>query len=376
MKVLPGAWVAISMLAITGVLNAAADELGLVAHWPLDEGAGTVARDTSGNGNGNDGKVLGAQWVKVPGGHGLEFDGLNSYVDCGKPQVALAVYPRPGNAQETFLLDQVRFLIDDCGLDGFYIDEFSQAWGGSIRDYGGWDGTSVDIDPATGKIAGKWIDCSLTGISSRVKILNAGLARGKNVNCNTWSTSAAEQALPAQRFWEMQQYANPSGFVPGKKPPFVYEMSEGLLGSPIGLGAIESKDKPLGEGLMLSLIFYLRHGLLYYHYSYPELPENGPGNGEYGPINHSFPFTPVALHEGWMEGKERTITCLSGVYLWNRKTRPVVRVFGLDGREQTGKAALKQTKKGWSVELKLADWAEICIISADGHAIAARVEHK
>ena len=32
----------------------------------------------------------------------------------------------------------------------------------------------VDIDPATGKIAGKWSDCSLTGISSRVKILNAG----------------------------------------------------------------------------------------------------------------------------------------------------------------------------------------------------------
>ena len=47
-----------------------------------------TVKDTSGSGS--DGVIHGAQWVKVPGGHALEFDGINSYVDCGdKPSLDL-----------------------------------------------------------------------------------------------------------------------------------------------------------------------------------------------------------------------------------------------------------------------------------------------
>src|SRR5205085_9271863 len=145
--------------------------------------------------------------------------------------------------------------------------------------------------------------------------------------------SSREQSLPALRFWEMQDYVRAGGLKAGVKPPLIGEMMEGLLGSPIGLGITprldparrpEPKDEwvtglgitpgadrsNLAEGLMLGLISYLRHGLLYYHYAYVEIPEKGPGSGEYGPINHMFPFTPVGLHEGWMEDRERTIACL------------------------------------------------------------------
>ncbi len=51
---------------------------GLVAEYPFFEGSGTVLHDTSGNGN--DGTIYGATWVKLPTGKWvLSFDGVD---DC------------------------------------------------------------------------------------------------------------------------------------------------------------------------------------------------------------------------------------------------------------------------------------------------------
>jgi len=62
-------------------LPAAAAEEGLVAHWDFNEGKGNVLQDRSGKEN--HGKIHGARWVKVGGGHALKFDGVDDYVDCG-----------------------------------------------------------------------------------------------------------------------------------------------------------------------------------------------------------------------------------------------------------------------------------------------------
>jgi len=51
---------------------------GLVAAWPLDEGAGEVARDISGNKH--DGEIKGAKWVAGQFGKALEFDGKSAVV--------------------------------------------------------------------------------------------------------------------------------------------------------------------------------------------------------------------------------------------------------------------------------------------------------
>ena len=64
-----------------------------------------------------------------------------------------------------------------------------------------------------------------------------------------------------------------------------------------------------------------------------EIPEAGPGSGEYGPINHMFPITPVELHEGWILGKERIITARSLEALWEKPSKPVVHLFDITGRE-------------------------------------------
>ncbi|MHC4583887.1 MAG: LamG-like jellyroll fold domain-containing protein [Planctomycetota bacterium] len=61
----------------------------LVAHWALDDGAGTVAADSSGNGN--DGTLVGdPQWVAGIVGGALEFDGVDDFVDGGNaPELAI-----------------------------------------------------------------------------------------------------------------------------------------------------------------------------------------------------------------------------------------------------------------------------------------------
>ena len=59
----------------------AAAQDGLVAHWDFNEGQGDALHDRSGNGN--DGTIHGAQWVKTNDGYALAFDGVDDYVDCG-----------------------------------------------------------------------------------------------------------------------------------------------------------------------------------------------------------------------------------------------------------------------------------------------------
>ncbi|GAN31524.1 LamG-like jellyroll fold domain-containing protein [Candidatus Brocadia sinica] len=52
--------------------------IGLQAHYPFEEGGGTIASDTSGNGN--HGAINGATWTTGKSGNGLSLDGINDYV--------------------------------------------------------------------------------------------------------------------------------------------------------------------------------------------------------------------------------------------------------------------------------------------------------
>jgi hypothetical protein len=59
-----------------------AAEPGLIGWWKFDEGSGTVARDSSGNGN--DGAIKGdPKWVAGKTGSALELDGNGDYVEVG-----------------------------------------------------------------------------------------------------------------------------------------------------------------------------------------------------------------------------------------------------------------------------------------------------
>ena len=74
------------------VLNfalASATRADLVGWWRFDEGSGTTARDSSGNGN--DGALQGdTQWVAGKIGSALQFDGVDDFVDVPHDEILTA----------------------------------------------------------------------------------------------------------------------------------------------------------------------------------------------------------------------------------------------------------------------------------------------
>ncbi|MCG8375045.1 MAG: LamG domain-containing protein, partial [Chlorobiales bacterium] len=77
-------WLFIGCLLLTGV--AAAQTEDPIAWWKLDDGEGTVAKDSSGNGN--DGTLAGdPTWVEGTLGGALDFDGNGDHVDCGNDAI-------------------------------------------------------------------------------------------------------------------------------------------------------------------------------------------------------------------------------------------------------------------------------------------------
>ncbi len=291
---------------------------------------------------------------------------LELYTRGGKPQTAISVYPEIGNYQHSFLLGQLRFLIDEVGMDGFYIDQFSQAWAGSTRTYDGrWDGVSVDIDLRTGRIRNKFVDCSLAGIPARLELCQYALSRGKIVIANTYATSMPEQSLPVYRFSETCWVFDPMSWEDSTKPPAVSRMFQGHLGSPIGLGVLAGPSKQdLARRIMKGVVTYLRNGLVYYHYACPDPPMMGKGSGDFGPVNHMFPITPLELGEGWIIGKERILAATSLDTLWEKRGKPVVRVFDLRGRALNAddRCNVRREKGKWRVLLSLRDWQEIAVV--------------
>jgi len=72
----------------------------------------------------------------------------------------------------------------------------------------------------------------------------------------------------------------------------------------------------------------------------------------------------VALHQGWIEGKERIITCVSGEFAWLGGEKPAVHLFDLEGRENTQNVAVTRSPKGWKADMPLRNWAGIAVLKA------------
>ena len=75
----------VSVCLVLGLASIASADL--VLHWALDEGAGTVATDSSGNGR--DGEIGGTpNWVEGMIEGALELDGSSNYIDYNEEIVS------------------------------------------------------------------------------------------------------------------------------------------------------------------------------------------------------------------------------------------------------------------------------------------------
>jgi len=281
----------------------------------------------------------------------------------------LLVYVRDGNYRYRLFLDQIDFAMDQIGFNGVYIDQFSQEGGFYRRDrftYDGWDGHTVDLD-SQGRIQRKRTDCNLVGATARAKILKHILSKGGRVVTNGQSTVRETRGLPVYAFQEMENDpVNPLDYL-DQKPPIFYWQARGHLACPLILGLRpvrygEAGKEHWAEMIIKGVITALRNGVLYYYYT-STIPASGPGAGEYGPLNHMFPFTPIELHEGWLVGEERIITCVTGSYHWPHKGKPRCLLFDLHGRKKQHAFSIRpSTAGGWDVTIQLNDWNEIAVI--------------
>ncbi|MFV1965998.1 MAG: hypothetical protein ACC628_11280 [Pirellulaceae bacterium] len=274
----------------------------------------------------------------------------------------LLLYVRDGNYRHRFFLDQIDLVMDELGFNGIYIDQFSQEGGFNRLDrftYDRWDGHTVDLDPQ-GRIRSRRTDCNLVGATARAKILKHILDKGGRVVINGQPTARETRGIPVYAFQEMDNDGvNPLAFM-NEKPPVFYWQARGHLASPIILGlrpvryGDEGKHR-WAEIITKGIITALRNGVLYYYYS-STIPAEGAGAGEYGPLNHMFPFTPVELHEGWLVGRERIVTCVSRTFHWPHADEPRCMRFDLHGREKKHTFPRTRADNGWRIEVKLNDW--------------------
>lgn len=305
-------------------------------------------------------------------------------VDCwyvqhyaNKPALNLMVYPTLENYRHKDFLEQAAFLLDDVGLDGLYIDQFSLAWSENPQRYNkaAWDGRTVILDE-NGRVAEQWADLGLVSAAARRIWVQTVLDRGKTVVCNTLPALFELQNLPAFRFMETQGYDPMSG-----DAPFMDKLAKGQLGSPIGLGHSFPSDAG-ADFFMRTVTAHLRFSQLYYYYSTEFPPRNpdadgdgeeefGPGEaqvingrvaGEFGPLAVMFPFTPRELHEGWILGEERLITAVSGEFPWPFDRTPRVRVFNKFGLETDADAHVNFRTGTYSIQITLDDWWEIAVV--------------
>jgi hypothetical protein len=197
-------------------------------------------------------------------------------------------------------------------------------------------------------------------------VLNYILRKGGKVVANSFPCVRETQSLPVFRFAEMENDpVSPLAYLKGK-PPCFPSQAKGHLASPIILGlrparlGQEGKDH-WAELITKGVITGLRNGLLYYYYT-GEIPADGPGAGDYGPVNHMFPFTPVELHSGWLVGQQRIIACVSGTHHWPGEQAPVCHRFDLKGREVPHRFELTRQGDGWQVKVVLDDWNEVAVL--------------
>ncbi|HJN17339.1 MAG TPA: hypothetical protein QGH10_17675 [Armatimonadota bacterium] len=273
------------------------------------------------------------------------------------PALNLMVYPETGNHRHAHMLEQMGWLLDEVGFDGVYIDQFSLAFSVASDRHTRerWDGRTVRLDPA-GNVTEQIADVGLISAEARAEWVKFGLDRGKTVVANSHPVANELQSLRSFRFMETQGY-DP---LTTNGPPEHWPMAKGQLHSPIGLG--HSFPNTAGaDFFMRTLITHLRYGLLYYCYS-TNFPSEGERGGEFGPLNHMFPFTPVELHEGWILGEERLITCVSGSFPWPHSAEPEVMLFDSRGRERDAEARIEARGDAYTVEVSLDDWWEVAVI--------------
>lgn len=194
--------------AVAGLMQPPPAVKGLVGWWPLDEAAGAIAHDRSGQGH--DGRIVGALWTD----QGLRFAGGDDRVDIApvgalaKLQAgdySLAAWYRPDQlpqagdpADPTSARDSAAVIVGRSGWHlGLCLDQQGQFSMHNI--FANQDGSFATSSPLAAP--GRWFH--LVGVVERSRGQTTLLVNGTVVATTVWPAGTAAIDYPAAKLWRI-----------------------------------------------------------------------------------------------------------------------------------------------------------------------------
>lgn len=219
-------------------------------------------------------------------------------------------YPTMDNSFGKAMLDAIDVMLEEIGCTSMFADGFTHGYGGRFT-YNTWDGHTAEIDPETKTITRQYASVNLLAQEVLVRVARKVEAAGGVVICNSY---------PGTRT------------VHNENVLYCIESASGdaqllrlhLVPGPAALGNHIRLKNGMPRDIYDDIRSKLEYGGLYFYYGDKEVPH---------PMAtvHMFPITPTELHEGWVKGRERIVTTLSGVYGWPGDAN-LHRVYRYDGR--------------------------------------------
>ena len=218
-----------------------------------------------------------------------------------------------GKACEKMIDDVMRY---HCPPNAaFYWDEFKASKIPYTYNPNIWDGCSGEIDDKTFELKRRMTSVTYATREFRLAMVKKIKATGREVIVNGIPITRDIMRENLQAFTETAQIGN---------------CAKNQLYTPIQLGnhRVSSEDLARPEIIYHQMLEGLDYGMLYYFYKIHYLPDH------HTFTQYMFPLTPMELHCGYIIGKERIVTKLSGIYGWN---------------DASGLTAFVYDDKGWPV---------------------------
>lgn len=225
----------------------------------------------------------------------------------------------------------------------FYWDEFRYAKTPYSYNPNIWDGCSGEIDPKTYQLKRRMTSVCLASAEFRLAMVRKIKASGREIMVNSMPLIRSIMDEHLMAFTETAQISN---------------CARGHVYTPIQLGNhLIGQDAERPEVIYQQMLDGLDFGMLYYYYHIRYIPDH------YTLTQYMFPITPMELHKGYIIGKEKIITKVSGLYGWNDASWLTAHVYDDKGWPVPGFKAPVVKKDGKNfIELRLPeDWSAVII---------------
>jgi hypothetical protein len=197
-------------------------------------------------------------------------------------------------------------ILDDIRANGVFWDEFVYSRVPYV--YGQQDGVSADIDPETHRLLRTKGSMTLVSLPFRVKMVDRILGEKRPFLINGAPHTRTMVDKHFMAFTETGSMSN---------------CRDMLLHSPVALGDHLTERKYADS--YANLHAALQHGCLFVWYTHIF-------HNHEAPTKYFYPFTPIELHPGYVIGKERIVTAVSGYFGWGDASEYEAHCFDRDGK--------------------------------------------